>query len=245
MVFPIRDDNTDRRTVPYVTWALIGVNVLVFVAFQGLGANERFTYAWATVPEEIRTGRDIDRPVEVEIPVSRERVEIPLERTPLSVYLTLLTSMFLHGGIAHLLGNMWFLWIFGDNIEDDLGHLRYLGFYLVCGVLASLAHVASTIAFRDNPYIPALGASGAISGVLGAYLVMHPSRRVTVVLFRVLTEVPGVVAVGIWFLFQLVSGLGALGDARPGGVAFAAHIGGFVAGLVLVKPFAVGRRGTG
>jgi membrane associated rhomboid family serine protease len=242
MVFPISDDNADRRIVPYVTYALIAANVLVFVALQRMGTNERFTYAWATVPEEIRTGRDIAESVPVEDPITNKRHEIPLERTPLSVYLTLLTSMFLHGGLAHLLGNMWFLWIFGDNVEDDLGHLRYLLFYLVCGLLASLAHVASTIAFRDNAFIPSLGASGAISGVLGGYILLHPTRRVTVILFRVLADVPAYVAVGIWFLFQVVSSLEVLGDTRPGGVAYGAHIGGFLAGLVLVKLFALGHQ---
>jgi membrane associated rhomboid family serine protease len=238
MVFPISDDNSDRRTVPYVTYALIAVNVLVFFAFQRMGSNTRFTYAWATVPAEIRTGRDLDHPVVVEDPITRKSDEIPLEPTPISVYLTLLTSMFLHGGIAHLLGNMWFLWIFGDNIEDDLGHLRYLAFYLVCGVIASLAHVFST----TDSYIPSLGASGAISGVMGGYLLMHSHRRVMVILVRVVTEVPGFVAVGIWFLFQIVSSLQVLGDRRPGGIAYAAHIGGFLAGLVLVKVFALGHR---
>jgi rhomboid family protein len=240
MVFPISDDNSDRRTIPCVTISLIAVNLFVFFVLQRAGTNERFTYAWATVPQEIRTGRDIDRPVTV--PSPEGPLAIPLEPTPLSVYLTLLTSMFLHGGIAHILGNMWFLWIFGDNVEDELGHARYLVFYLVCGILASLAHVFSTLLFRDNPFIPSLGASGAISGVLGGYLLLFPNRRVTVLLFRVLTVVPAWVAVGIWFLFQLISGLGALGGQAPGGVAYAAHVGGFVAGLVLVKPFLLGQR---
>src|SRR5262249_2703463 len=152
--------------------ALIAVNVLVFVALQRFGTNDHFTYAWATVPEEIRTGRDIDGPIEVVDPITKKRFPIPLEPTPISVYLTLITSMFLHGGIAHILGNMWFLWIFGDNVEDALGHVRYLLFYLLCGVLASLAHVASVLAFHDNQYIPSLGASGAISGVLGGYVLL-------------------------------------------------------------------------
>ena len=130
-----------------------------------------------------------------------------LEPTPISVYLTLLTSMFMHGGIAHLLGNMLFLWIFGDNIEDDLGHVRYLIFYLVCGVLASLAHVGLTVALSGldsyQSHIPSLGASGAISGVLGAYLLLHPTNAVTVFLFRILTEVPAWVAIGMWFVSEL------------------------------------------
>jgi membrane associated rhomboid family serine protease len=236
MVFPIGDDNTGRVRTPYVNYLLIGLNVLVFVFLQGMGTNEGFTYAFSTVPQEIRTGQDIAGPVRVE--VGGESATIPLQPTPGPVYLTLLVSMFMHGGIAHLLGNMLFLWIFGDNVEDDLGHARYTAFYLVTGILASLAHVTSTFVFGDNPFIPSLGASGAISGVLGGYILLHPSRRVTVILFRFLTDVPAWVAIGIWFAFQLVSGLGMLGGgSQQGGVAYAAHIGGFVAGLALIKLF--------
>ena len=248
MVFPIRDDNTGRKITPIVNYVLIGLNVLVFALFQGLGSNEKFTYAFSTVPQEIVTGVDIDRTVTLEDPLGNpvrdeqgRPVGIDLQPTPGSVYLTLLTSMFMHGGIMHLLGNMLFLWIFGDNIEDDLGHARYAAFYLVCGVIASLAHVLMNTS-GNEALIPSLGASGAISGVLGAYLLMHPRRRVTVFLFRFLTEVPGVVAVGLWFAFQIVSSLGLLGSgSQVGGVAYAAHIGGFIAGLALVKVFAIGR----
>ncbi|HEY9284091.1 MAG TPA: rhomboid family intramembrane serine protease [Pyrinomonadaceae bacterium] len=243
MVFPIRDDNTGRTITPFVNYALIVANVLVFVLLQGIGSNNEFTYAFSTVPQEIATGTDIDRPVVVRDPLSGDPLgSIDLQPTPGSVYLTLLTSMFMHGGIMHLLGNMLFLWIFGDNIEDDLGHARYAAFYLTAGLLASLAHVVTTFAFGQNPYIPSLGASGAISGVMGAYLLLHPRRRVTVFLFRFLTEVPGMVAVGLWFVLQLISGLGLLGGgSQLGGVAYAAHIGGFVAGFALVKLFMIGR----
>ena len=151
----------------------------------------------------------------------------------------------MHGGIAHIAGNMLFLWIFGDNVEHRLGHLRYLIFYLLTGVLASLAHVLTTVMFATEELsllIPSLGASGAISGVLGGYIVLYPHRRVTVIMFRFLTDVPAYVAIGIWFAFQLISGLGILGGgSQQGGVAYAAHVGGFVAGLVLVKVFAIGR----
>ena len=175
-----------------------------------------------------------------------QRLQVPgLQPTPFSVYLTLITSMFMHGGIAHLFGNMLFLWIFGDNVEDSLGHVRYIIFYLVCGVLASLAHVITTVMFSSDAsslLIPSLGASGAISGVLGGYILLHPKRRVTVILFRFLTDVPAYVAIGIWFAFQLISGLGMFGGgSQQGGVAYAAHIGGFVAGLALVKVFTLGR----
>lgn len=251
MVFPISDDNTGRTITPVVNYVLIAINILVFVFLQGLGTNERFTYAYSTVPQEIRTGDDIvtnDRVVQH--PATGQRLLIPgLQETPLSVYLTLITSMFMHGGIAHIFGNMLFLWIFGDNVEDNLGHVRYLIFYLVCGILASLAHVVTSIMFATDPsslLIPSLGASGAISGVLGGYIMLHPHRRVNVILFRFLTQVPAYVAIGIWFAFQLISGLGIFGGgSQQGGVAYAAHIGGFVAGLALIKVFMVGRRPSG
>ncbi|HEX8068415.1 MAG TPA: rhomboid family intramembrane serine protease [Pyrinomonadaceae bacterium] len=249
-MFPIGDDNSDRTTFPLVNYVLIAVNVLVFVLFQGLGTNDRFTYAWSAVPQEIVTGRDVDKPVPFTDALGRPVLDengraatINLQPTPGSVYLTLLTSMFMHGSLAHIFGNMLFLWIFGDNLEDRMGRARYLIFYLACGVIASLAHVASTVAFGQNPYVPSLGASGAISGVLGGYILLFPHRRVRVILFNFLTTVPAYVALGIWFVFQLVSGLGMLGvGTAEGGVAYGAHIGGFIAGLVLVKLFDRGAR---
>jgi membrane associated rhomboid family serine protease len=238
MVFPLGDDNTGRSTFPIVNICLIVVNVFVFVFLQGLGRNERFTFSYSTVPAEIISGKDLvspDQVVLMDTIAGPQEVRMPgLQRTPIPVYLTLLTSMFMHGGIAHLLGNMWFLWIFGDNIEHDLGRLGYLLFYLTCGILAGLAHVfVSTEGSRS--LIPCLGASGAISGVMGAYLVLHPHRRVIVLLFQFLTAVPGIVAVGIWFLFQVVSGMGMLGGDQAG-VAYGAHIGGFVAGAAIAVP---------
>jgi membrane associated rhomboid family serine protease len=240
MVFPIGDDNTGRVRTPVVTYALIAINVLVFVLLQGMGSNERFTYAFSTVPQEIRTGTDVDGPVRIQ--VGDETATIPLQPTPGPVYLTLLVSMFMHGSFMHLFGNMLFLWIFGDNVEDDLGPPRYTAFYLVTGLLASLAHVVSTFVFGDNPFIPSLGASGAISGVLGGYLVLHPKRRVRVLMMRTMTEMPAFGAVGLWFVFQLISAFGVIGQGpqSTGGVAFMAHIGGFVAGLALVSIFAAG-----
>lgn len=247
MIFPISDDNSDRALTPIINYALIAVNILVFVFLQGLGGNDRFTYAFSTVPAEITSGRDINRPVAIEDPVSGNRVGvINLQPTPLSVYVTLLTSMFMHGGIAHIFGNMLFLWIFGDNIENALGHTKYLMFYLATGVLASLAHVFSTAMFGGNPYIPSLGASGAISAVLSAYLLLFPHRQVRVIMLSILTQVPAMVAIGLWFLFQIINGLGVLGnESQQGGVAYAAHIGGFIAGLALIKFFAAGRGGAG
>jgi len=247
MLFPIADDNTGRTITPVVNYVLIAINIMVFVFLQGLGSNDKFTYAFSTVPAEIITGRDIvTRPVAVEN-ITGQVMEMPgLQPTPIPVWLTLITSMFMHGGIAHIFGNMLFLWIFGDNIEDRLGHARYLIFYLVCGILAGLAHVFTTVAFADSEQsllVPSLGASGAISGVLGAYILLFPTKRVMVIISWFVTAVPAFVAIGLWFVFQLISGLGMLGSgSKAGGVAYGAHIGGFIAGLILIKLFEIGRR---
>jgi membrane associated rhomboid family serine protease len=240
MVFPVGDDNTDRRLFPFVTIALLIANVFVFVVLQGMGANEDFTMAYVQVPAEIISGHDVvTEPSVQRIPVPGGQgqvmeVTVPgLKPTPVPVWLTLLTAIFMHGSIMHLAGNMWFLWIFGDNIEDDMGHLKYLLFYIATGVIASLAFVALN-STGEAALTPCLGASGAISGILGAYLVLHPNRRVSVILLRMMVDVPGYVAVGIWFLFQLVSGV--LDQGGGGGVAYSAHIAGFVAGMILAKP---------
>ena len=225
-MLPIGDDNTGHKIVPFVNYILIAINVLVFVFLQGAGGNEQFTYAFSTVPGEIIEGKDI--------------VAGPLEPTPIPVYGTLISSMFMHGGWAHLLGNMLYLWIFGDNLENRLGHSRYLGFYLLCGIIASLCHVFSTSAFSpEHMLIPSLGASGAISGILGGYMLLFPKQRVRVLMGRGIIAVPAFVALGIWILLQVISGMGMLGGQQEGGggVAYAAHIGGFVAGLVLIKLF--------
>jgi membrane associated rhomboid family serine protease len=237
-MFPIGDDNSDRTITPIVNYVLIAANILVFVLFQNLGANDRFTYAWSAVPREIVTGRDVVTPPRA-VELNGETFEQPgLQPTPGSVYLTLLTSMFMHGSLMHIFGNMLFLWIFGDNLEDRMGHVRYLIFYLLCGVLASLAHVFTTVMFGQSQIVPSLGASGAISGVLGGYVLLFPKRQVRVIMLRMLTTVPAYVALGLWFALQLIEGLGLLGGGtQEGGVAYAAHIGGFIAGVVLVKLF--------
>ncbi|MDD5369086.1 MAG: rhomboid family intramembrane serine protease [Anaerolineaceae bacterium] len=242
-MIPIGDDNRGNRFPAYVNIALILTCILVFVFFQGFGSNDRFTYAWSTVPQEIVTGRDVVTPDQTVVDPSTGQtfVQPGLQPTPISVYLTLLMSMFMHGSLAHIAGNMLFLWIFGDNVENAMGHFRYLVFYLVCGVIASLAQVYATVTLGGNPLIPSLGASGAISGVLAGYLILFPQRRVRVILFQILTDVPAIVAIGVWFLFQLVSGLGLLGGIDQGGVAYAAHVGGFIAGLLLVRIFAAGQ----
>jgi membrane associated rhomboid family serine protease len=243
MVFPIGDDNSDRQTFPFVTIALIAANVFVFAVlqrgFSPEGVNEDFTMAYVQVPAEIISGKDVVTHDDVRVIRTPEGdVEVPvsgLRRTPIPVWLTLLTAIFMHGSVMHLLGNMWFLWIFGDNVEDDMGHPVYLGFYLACGVLASLAFVALN-ATGEAALTPCLGASGAISGVLGAYLVLHPNRRVRVIAVRMMVDVPGYMAVGIWFVFQVLSGFLDAGGGAGGGVAYSAHVAGFVAGMILAKP---------
>lgn len=238
MVFPIADDNSDRRIFPIVTVVLIAANIFVFVVLQKMGANNAVTLAYCQVPAEILSGRDVvTEPSVREISVQGQTMslEVPgLEPTPIPVWLTLLTAIFMHGSIMHLAGNMWFLWIFGDNIEDDMGHVRYLLFYIATGVLASLAFVALN-AKGEAALTPCLGASGAISGVLGAYLVLHPQRRVSVIMIRMIVDVPAYVAVGIWFLFQVVSGVFDSAGGG-GGVAYSAHVAGFIAGMLLAKP---------
>jgi len=244
MLFPIADDNSDRTSTPVVNYLLILANILVFVFLQGTGTNEKFTNAFSCVPGEIISGRDLVTRDRTQM-TARGPVLVPgLQPTPIPVYLTLITSMFMHGGIAHIFGNLLFLWIFGDNIEDRMGHFRYLVFYLVCGLLAELSYVFVTALFASpaSLLIPSLGASGAISGVLGAYILLFPMRRVTVLVSFFLIPVPAFVAIGLWFVFQLISGLGKLdGRQQGGGVAYAAHIGGFVAGLLLIQVFLIGR----
>jgi membrane associated rhomboid family serine protease len=242
-MIPIGDDNRDRTITPYVNYALIVLNLIVFILFQGAGNNLEFTYAFATVPQEIITGQDlVTESQQFRDPNTGQVFTLPgLQPTPISVYITLLTAIFMHGGWAHIGGNMLYLWIFGDNLEDRLGHGRFLLFYLVCGLLASLAHVFTSALIGDNLQIPSLGASGAIAGVLGGYLLLFPHNRVTVILVRVVTQVRAIFAVGLWFLLQLVGGLGVLGGGSDG-VAYAAHIGGFIAGLALIKLFDAGRQ---
>jgi membrane associated rhomboid family serine protease len=234
-MFPIGDDNSDRTITPIVNYAFIGINILVFLLLQQLGSNDAFSYAFSLVPKEVTTGVDLTG-----IQVVRDSFgntgEIPHYDTPLPVYFNFLSSMFMHGGIMHIFGNMLFLWIFGDNLENLLGHIRFAAFYLVCGFAAAFAQI-----FMDSDsVIPMLGASGAISGVLAGYVLLFPQRHVRAIIFNFLTTVPAFVAIGIWIVYQLV--LGYLTPAGTGGVAYAAHIGGFVAGLVLIKVFAIGRR---
>ena len=232
-MFPIGDDNSDQTITPYVNYIFIAVNILVFVLLQGIGSNESFSYAYSLVPKEITTGVDITG-VQIVRDTFGNIGQVPHFDTPLPVYFNFLSSMFMHGDIMHIFGNMLFLWVFGDNLENLLGHIRYAAFYIVCGIAAAFAQIV----MDTDSVIPMLGASGAISGVLGGYLLLFPRRRVRALIFNFLTEVPAFIALGIWIVYQIV--IGYLTPAGTGGVAYAAHIGGFLAGVVLIKIFAIG-----
>jgi membrane associated rhomboid family serine protease len=250
-MFPISDDNSDRRITPVVNYVLIGLCVLIFLVFQGMGKNEAGTLGWAAVPAEIVTAHDIVTPESVAAAKgapTEDWLGRPLEapshagdpRFSLGVYLTLITCMFLHGGWAHLGGNMLYLWIFGDNLEDALGHVRYLLFYLVTGIAATMAHIVGTLIMGQDPLVPLVGASGAISGVLGGYMLLYPFRGVQMFVLRTVITVPAWMSIGLWFAMQLISTFASAGG-QGSGVAYLAHVGGFVAGLALVKVFQFGR----
>ncbi|HEX8397109.1 MAG TPA: rhomboid family intramembrane serine protease, partial [Pyrinomonadaceae bacterium] len=193
MLFPIGDDNSDLLRFPYVTYLLIAANIVVYILFQGAGYNDAFTYAFSVVPREITTGVDLAAPQIIRDSFGNRAV-IPLQPTPIPVWGTILTSMFMHGGLMHIFGNMLYLWIFGDNLEDRLGHIRFAVFYLVCGTFAALAQI-----FTDqNSIIPMLGASGAISGVLGGYILLFPRRSITAIIFFTVIQIPAFIALGIW-----------------------------------------------
>lgn len=231
-MFPIGDDNSDRRIQPVVNYAFIGINILVFLLLQQLGGNDAFTYAFSLIPKEVTTGIDITG-LQVLRDSFGHTAEIQHYSTPLPVYFNFLSSMFMHGDIMHIFGNMLFLWIFGDNIENRIGHIRYAVFYIICG----LAAAAGQILMGPDSIIPMLGASGAISGVMGGYVMLFPQRSVRAIIFHFATTVPAFVAIGIWIVYQLV--LGYLTPSGGGGVAYAAHIGGFIAGFGLIKIFAI------
>jgi membrane associated rhomboid family serine protease len=237
-MFPIGDDNSEISITPYVNYGLIALNVLVFLLLQQAGYNDHFTYAFSLVPKEIMTGQDLAGTEIIRDMSGQILGKITLEPTPFSVYITFLSSMFMHGGFMHIAGNMLFLWIFGDNIENRIGHIRYLAFYLICGFLAAIGQIV----MDTGSTIPMLGASGAISGVLGGYILLFPHNQVRAVIFNFLTTVPSYVAVGLWIGLQVVQGYFSAGE---GGVAYAAHIGGFLGGLVLIKIFAIGTHGGG
>ena len=213
-MIPLKDD-VPSYTFPYVTIAIIAVNIFVFTYQLTLGARggELFVYRTAAIPYEITHLVDL---------TPRSLVPPPL---------TLLTAMFVHGGLVHIAGNMLFLWIFGDNVEDVFGHVKFLVFYLASGVAASISHVA----MEPSSTLPMIGASGAIAGVLGAYFLLFPRARVLTLVFLIffvtVVRLPAVLFLGVWFLFQILS------SSSGGGIAWFAHIGGFVTGAAVVLIF--------
>ena len=219
-MFPIGDENERGHGPAFVSLAFIGLNVAVFLLLQGAGgpSGEDFTYGYSAVPFEITNNVDLVEPEPITI--DGQTQQIPQEPGPSPIWLTLLTSMFMHGGWLHIFGNMLFLWIFGDNVEHRIGHLAYLAFYVVAGLVASFAQIL----VDTDSFIP----------TLGAYLVLFPTNRVTVLMLRFPMKVPAIVAIGLWALFQFINGIGAFAvtEETGGGVAYMAHIGGFVAGVL-------------
>ena len=224
-MFPIGDERVQGGPPAFVTFGLIALNVLAFfveLSQPSEAALQSFIQAWGVVPREYSAVRDLPPMI------------------PLPFWSTLLTSMFLHGGWMHLGGNMLYLWIFGDNLEKVMGAVRFAIFYLVCGLAASFAHIA----FGPGSTVPAVGASGAISGVLGGYLVLFPRNQVRVLTRGGIAHVPAIVVLGFWIVIQLLNGVGSMATTSEtgGGVAYMAHIGGFAAGVVLVKLMASRQR---
>ncbi|RIE05667.1 rhomboid family intramembrane serine protease [Candidatus Cryosericum terrychapinii] len=212
-MFPIGDDNSSRRTVPLVTYALIALNVLFFLV--ELSGGDAFIMKWAFVPSRFLANPGAD-------------------------FLTLFTSMFMHAGWVHLGGNMLYLWIFGDNVEDRFGHMKFAIFYLLCGLAATFAQLAFSVGSK----VPNLGASGAIAGVLAGYVLLFPQGKIRVLQGQQVVQVPALIVIGLWIALQFFSGVGSIaGTADTGGVAYMAHIGGFIAGFVLTFLFR-GSRGT-
>lgn len=226
--FPLGDDNTYRRTTPFIVWLLVALNGIAW--FLQLSLGDEFTLGFSAIPYEIVNGVDLVRPQLMSI--NGSQTPIPQAPGPNPIFFTILSSMFLHGSWSHILGNMLYLIIFGDQIEDLLGHGKFLIFYLLSGVSASFTHIA----FDASSIIPSLGASGAIAGVLGAYLLKYPKNRVRVLLFRQITYLPAVIVLGGWILIQIQSQISVFSGTQSG-VAYLAHIGGFVAGLILISIF--------
>jgi len=213
-MIPIGDDDSGSRTTPYVTYVVIALNVLAFLLELGQGSDAQlqiFFEKWSVIPQEYVQQTDLPPQI------------------PLPFWFTLFSSMFLHGGWMHLIGNMLYLWIFGDNVEDRWGHGKYLAIYLICGIAASLSHIL----FNLSSLLPSLGASGAISGILGAYIVMFPKNRIRVLVGRGITSLPAIVVLGFWIVLQFISQMGQMGtSADTAGVAYWAHIGGFMTGAI-------------
>ena len=224
-MFPIGDENVKGVGVAFVSIALIAANVLAYLLeiSRPEEAVQAFVTAWGVVPREYSSGTDL------------------APHIPYPYWSTLLTSMFLHAGWGHLGGNMLFLWIFGDNIEHRIGHLRFILFYIACGLIAGIAHIL----FNSGSMIPTVGASGAISGVMGGYLLLFPKNRVYVLTWGGVATVPAMLMLGLWILIQFINSVGSVAttpETDGGGVAYLAHVGGFVAGLILAPLLSAGRR---
>lgn len=239
-MFPLGD--TERTAItPVATYTLIALNVVMYLV--QITRGDEFTTAYAATPWEITHRKDIDRPILVELreesrrpilPILREELpeSIEIAQGPVSIpiWMTLLTAMFMHGSPLHLAGNMLYLWIFGDNVEEVLGTVRFVVIYLLCGLVASV----SQILVNPDSLIPTLGASGAIAGVMGMYLVWFPFHRIRVLVFYFIVEVPALIVIGLWIVLQIFSGLGSLGDlGHVGGVAYLAHAGGALCGVLI------------
>ena len=239
-MIPFSDADAQRRTLPVVNITLIAVNALVFLYELRLGGGgllwgggggldiTAFFFKWGFIPDELSSG------------IAFEALNTPFGRLDIKsavpTWATLFSAMFIHGGLVHFAGNMMFLWVFGDNIEARLGHVKYLLFYLGTGVVATLSHLA----VDPNSQIPLVGASGAIAGIMGAYLLLYPFNRIrALVIFFFITviELQALVFLGIWFLLQVINSLGAFGLAAGVNVAFMAHVGGFIAGVVLIAAY--------
>ncbi len=225
-MLPIGDENVKGQGLAFVTISFIALNVLAFfleINQPTEAALQSFVEAWGVVPREYTQGVDLPPGI------------------PYPVWSTLFTSMFLHGGWGHLFGNMLFLWVFGDNVEHRIGHLRFFVFYLATGIAAALAHIF----FNANSMIPTVGASGAISGVLGGYLLMFPRNRVYVLTWGGVATVPAIFMLGLWILMQFINGFGSIAatpeTGEGGGVAYLAHIGGFIAGMILAPLLGLGQ----
>jgi membrane associated rhomboid family serine protease len=209
-MLPISDRNP-HRTTPFITYILILVNFVIF--FIELSSGDSFITRWSFIPQRFLTN-------------------------PVAGFPTIFTSMFMHAGWLHVLSNMLFLWIFGDNVEDRFGHLKFIIFYLICGIVANFAQMA----FSLHSNLPSLGASGAIAGVLGAYIFMFPLARVIVLLGFIIIPVPALIVLGLWIVLQFFYQLGSIYSATQGGVAYMAHIGGFITGLILTPFFRIKSR---
>jgi membrane associated rhomboid family serine protease len=225
-MFPIGDEDPQGRQLPIITWVIIAINVLVFLyelTLSPAGLNQFFEQ-WGTVPAKVTAA-----------------IAHPGAPGSLQALFTLISAQFIHAGWLHIAGNMLFLYVFGDDIEDLLGKVLYPLFYLFCGIVAGLVQTFVLVHFNADPNAPGIGASGAIAGILGAYIVLYPNRRVTVAQVGQggvgRGSVPALVMLGLWFVQQLLSGVTALQGADTSGVGFWAHIGGFVAGALLILPF--------